>query len=89
MSRAYDAAQADAKWNSTAKVATSKEDDAWTVELAIPLIEINADLTSHRLWGFHMARHRPRLEERESYQWSPTFCYGNTLPGFFGKLELQ
>jgi hypothetical protein len=85
----YDARETNAKWNSTAKVATSKEDGAWTVEMAIPLSDIGADLASHKTWGFQMARHRPRFAERESYQWSPTFWYGNTLPTFFGKLELQ
>ncbi|MDF1862146.1 MAG: sugar-binding protein [Verrucomicrobiales bacterium] len=85
----YDARERNAKWNSTAKVATSKGDNAWTVEMAIPLAEIQADPSSNKTWGFQMARHRPRLEERESYQWSPTFWYGNTLPTFFGKLELQ
>ncbi len=85
----YDAKQKDANWNSTASVKVGREETAWTVEMAIPLEEIDADLSAHRTWGFQMARHRPRLDERKSYQWSPTFWYGNTLPSFFGKLELQ
>ncbi len=85
----YDARQSNAKWNSTAQVATGKETGAWTVEMAIPIQELDADLTAHKNWGFQMARHRPRMDERKSYQWSPTFWYGNTLPSFFGKLEVR
>lgn len=85
----FDARNFDAKWNSTAKVVTSKEEGAWTVEMAIPLSEINADLAAHKTWGFQMARHRPRMEEKKSYQWSPSFWYRNTAPSFFGILDLQ
>jgi hypothetical protein len=85
----YDARRDDTKWNSTAEVATAKEEHAWTVEMAIPLKEIEADLTSHKTWGLQIARHRPRMEEKKSYQWSPTFWYRNTMPSFFGELELK
>lgn len=85
----YDARRDDAKWNSTAKVATEKGEQAWTVEMAIPLKEIEADLALHKTWGLQMARHRPRMEEKRSYQWSPTFWYKNTMPVFFGELELK
>ncbi len=85
----YDARQNDAKWNSTSKVVAGKDAEAWTVEMAIPLKDINADPATQKTWGLQMARHRPRLDERKSYQWSPTFWYGNTLPSFFGKLELN
>ena len=85
----YDAVQSDSKWNSSAEVATSKEDGAWVVEMKIPLKEIKADLEAHRTWGLQMGRQRPRLGERNSYQWSPTFWYGNTLPSFFGTLNLN
>ena len=84
-----DARRDDAKWNSTAKVATEKGEQAWTVEMAIPLKEIEADLALHKTWGLQMARHRPRMEEKRSYQWSPTFWYKNTMPVFFGELELK
>ncbi len=85
----FDARGKDATWNSTAQVATGKEAGAWTVEMAIPLEELGADFTAHKTWGFQMARHRPRMGERKSYQWSPTFWYGNTLPSFFGRLEVK
>jgi len=84
----YDARQDNAKWNSTARVATSQEEDAWIVEMAIPLKELDADLAAHKTWGLQMARHRPKMDERKSYQWSPTFWFGNTLPSFFGKMEI-
>ena len=85
----YDAHRDDDKWNSTATIATAREENAWTVEMAIPLKEINADLAAHRQWGFQMARNRPRLGEKKSYQWSPTFWYGNSLPSLFGRLEVR
>ena len=85
----YDARLRDAKWNSASEWKTGKEDSAWTLEMAIPLKDIEADLKTNKNWGFQMARHRPRMEERESYQWSPTFWYGNTLPTFFGQLEVK
>jgi hypothetical protein len=85
----FDALLKNEKWNSTAVVATAKEEGAWTVELAIPLKEINADMDANREWGFQMVRNRPRLGERKSYQWSPTFWYGNYLPSLFGKLEVE
>ena len=85
----YDARLTDSKWNSTARVGTARTEDAWTVEMAIPLGDIDADLERQRTWGFQMARHRPRLDGKESYQWSPTFWYGNTLPSFFGRLEVR
>jgi 3',5'-cyclic AMP phosphodiesterase CpdA len=85
----YDGRQRDATWNSSAKVATSIEEAAWTVEMAIPLKELGADPASLKTWGLQMARHRPRQEERKSYQWAPTFWYGNYAPSLFGQLEFQ
>ena len=85
----YDARRDDQKWDSTAILASEKEEGAWTVEMAIPLKEINAYPAAHRVWGFQMARNRPRFEEKKSYQWSPTFWYGNYMPRFFGILELN
>ena len=85
----YDARGTKATWNSTADFATAREEAAWTVEMAIPLQEIGADFSAHQIWGFQLARHRPRMDERKSYQWSPTFWYRNTLPSFFGTLQVR
>lgn len=85
----YDARQKDAVWDSSAKVATSIEKRAWTVEMAIPLKELGADAASLKTWGLQMARHRPRMEDRVSYQWAPTFWYGNYVPSLFGQLEFR
>lgn len=85
----YDARQDDAEWNSSAKVATMVEDGSWTIELAIPLSEIGANLETQETWGFQMARNRHDREEKRSYQWSPTFWYGNTMPTFFGRLQIR
>lgn len=85
----YDGRQRDAAWNSSAKVATSVEEGAWTVEMAIPLKELGANPGSQKTCGLQMARHRPRGEERKSYQWAPTFWYGNYVPSLFGQVEFQ
>lgn len=85
----YDAREKNASWNSTAQIATGKEANTWTVEMAIPLEEIGADFDAHKVWGFQMARHRPKRDEKKSYQWSPTFWYGNSLPSFFGRLMVN
>ncbi|MEM7015247.1 MAG: sugar-binding protein, partial [Verrucomicrobiota bacterium] len=85
----YDAKEKNAAWNSSAKTAVGKDENAWTVEIAIPLDEIGADFSSQKAWGFQMARHRPKLDERKSYQWSPTFWFGNTLPTYFGTLKFN
>jgi len=85
----YDARRDDQKWDSTAILASAKEEGAWTVEIAIPLKKINAYPAAQRIWGFQMARNRPRFEEKKSYQWSPTFWYGNYMPRYFGILELK
>lgn len=83
----YDARRDDSTWNSSAEVATVIGEDGWTVEMSIPLDEIDGDPGEQGTWGFQMARHRPRLDERESFQWSPTFWYRDTMPAFFGRLD--
>ena len=85
----YDASGNNSQWNSTARIVTLKQKDYWTVEIEIPLKDINADPKNFSEWGFQMVRNRPRMDEQKSYQWSPTFWYGNTLPSFFGRLTLQ
>jgi len=84
----YDGRQRDAKWNSSAQVVTSIDELGWSVEMAIPLKDLGAKLESQKIWGLQLARHRPR-EERNSYQWAPTFWYGNYVPLLFGQLELR
>lgn len=83
----YDGQMREGKWNSQAKVATHAGDEDWSVELAIPLKDLG--LTSDALpeLGFQMARHRPRMDVRISYQWAPTFWYGNYAPSLFGLLK--
>lgn len=85
----FDAQQNDANWNGRIEVDTAREEEAWTVEMRIPLDEIKADLSSHQTWGFQMARNRSRMDQKKSYQWSPTFWYGNKLPSFFGIVEIR
>jgi len=84
----YDGKQRDAAWNSSATVATKMADDGWTAEFAIPLNELGAAVDPDDPWGVQVARHRPR-EERNSYQWAPTFWYGNYVPRLFGQLRFE
>ena len=85
----YDGRQRESSWNSSASVATALEEGAWTVEMAIPLKEIGADLDTRKTWGLQVARHRPRGDERRSFQWAPTFWYGNYAPSLYGQLQFQ
>ena len=85
----YDGRKDDASWSSQAKVATGREENAWTVELAVPLDALEADLGSAPVWGLQVARHRPRLDTSKSYQWAPTFWYGNQVPSLFGQLKFR
>ena len=84
----YDGRQRDATWNSTAKAATSSGEHGWSMEMAIPLKDLGAILNSQKTWGLQIARHRPR-EERNSYQWAPTFWYGNYFPNLYGQVKLR
>lgn len=84
----YDGKQRDPQWNSGAKVATSVDDRGWSVEMAIPLKDIGTKPEKQATWGLQLARHRPR-EEKNSYQWAPTFWYGNYVPLLFGHLEFR
>ena len=84
----YDGRMRQGDWNSEARWATKMGEEDWTVELAIPLKDLGVkpgeDLAT---WGFQMARHRPRFDVRVSYQWAPTFWYGNYVPSLFGLLD--
>ena len=84
----YDGQQRDARWNSSTKAATSSDEHGWSLEIAIPLKDLGANPDLQKTWGLQIARHRPR-EERNSYQWAPTFWYGNYFPTLFGQLKLR
>jgi len=85
----YDGKQRDAGWNSSALAATALEEEAWTVEMAIPIKDLGDKAATAKTWGLQVARHRPRGEERRSFQWAPTFWYGNYAPSLFGLLKFQ
>ncbi len=85
----YDGKLKDPKWNSAAQVATHVGEEDWSVEMAIPLKAIGVKPGELTTWGFQMARHRPRMDVRVSYQWAPTFWYGNYFPTLFGLLEAE
>lgn len=85
----YDGRLRNGDWNSKARVATHVGDEDWSVEMAIPLKDLGVKSDELTTWGFQMARHRPRMDVRVSYQWAPTFWYGNYFPSLFGLLEAQ
>ncbi len=85
----YDGRQRDAAWNSSAQAATALEEGAWTVEMAIPIKDLGDEASTTKTWGLQVARHRPRGEERRSFQWAPTFWYGNYAPSLYGLLVFQ
>lgn len=68
----YDARQThggefyDVMWDSSWKVATKIDSNAWTLEVAIPLSELSLNKKSEGTWTFNVARHRVGKEEEFS-----------------------
>ncbi len=83
----YDGRLKNADWNSNAKIATHVGEEDWSVEMAIPLKDLGVKSGEVATWGFQMARNRPRMDVRVTYQWAPTFWYGNYFPPLFGLLD--
>jgi hypothetical protein len=84
----YDARVYDRSWNSTASVATGKDQSGWYAEIAVPWNDlgysVNPDGTDI---GIELCRNR-KADKPESSQWCPTFG-GNHMPERFGRLELK
>ena len=85
----YDGKGKDGTWNSTAKSAVKKGEDGWTLEIAIPLAEIEttAPLKGQN-WTANFCRNRQAEGEPESSSWSDTGPSFHT-PDAFGKLKME
>ena len=75
------------KWDSGAKVATSKGKDCWNLELAIPMKRLTQTPPSLGcIWSFNIYRVRP--EQKQYIAFNPTFgLFAN--PDRFGKLVFR
>ncbi len=85
----YDGKNRDGSWNSTAKSAVKKMDDGWSMEIAIPLAEIEAAAPiKGQTWKGNFCRDRRTEAEGTSCSWSDT---GDTFhnPDGFGTLKMQ
>ena len=51
-----DGGRFDTKWNASARVAASADDDAWKVEVAIPLADLGAHVEPGDTWRFNLCR---------------------------------
>jgi hypothetical protein len=83
----YDGAERDGAWNGAWSAVTGREDDAWTVEVAVPwqTLGCEAPAAGDRM-GFEIVRTRPQSDE--VLQWAPT-ADGNHSPEMFGILQFQ
>jgi len=78
--------KAESKWNSGAQAAVFKGDKYWSMELKIPLKNLNESaMQPGDIWNFNICRVRKTVTPGQYMCWSPTFgLFGN--PGRFGKL---
>jgi hypothetical protein len=74
----------DASWNSNVHVATRRQKDRWTMEMAIPFAELPLPLTVGQTWGINLVRN-DRVHG-ETSTWS---LGGFHRPGRFGNVRLQ
>lgn len=76
-----------ADWNANVQAAGGRGEDAWTIEVAIPLADLGGAAPGDR-WGFNVGRERQASGSNELSAWSPT--YGKFLvPERFGELLLS
>ena len=75
------------EWNANVRAAGARGEDAWTVEVAIPLADLGGAQPGDR-WGLNIGRERQAGGSNELSAWSPT--YGQFLvPERFGELLLS
>ncbi len=85
----YDGRGKDGSWNSNAKCAVKKMDDGWSVEIAIPLAEMEAQLPlKGQAWTANFCRNRRTEGDTQAFAWSDT---GESFhnPDAFGKLKME
>lgn len=74
----------DADWNCPVKVATRREADRWTVELAIPFAGLPLPLSVGPIWGVNLVRN-----DRCNGETSTWSLGGFHRPDRFGNVQLQ
>ena len=62
-------------WLSGAQVAVQVRDEAWVVELSLPLAALGARATDNTLWGFNVTRLEARRGEYSSWSGARGSCY--------------
>ena len=83
----HDRRRSNSSWSSKAEVATGGEGKEWTVELAIPLSSLEADLSQHKNWGFQFVRNRPHAKEVDV--WNPGLWDTSYDPAHYGRLVFE
>jgi len=78
-----DARGDDLSWESGARVAVTRGDAEWTVEIALPYDELDVGLSTGEVWGLNLARHDRARGERAV--WS---LVAGDEPGRFGRMSL-
>lgn len=74
------------EWNANVRAAGARGEDAWMIEVAIPLADLGGAQPGDR-WGLNVCRERQAGGSNELSAWSPT--YGQFLvPERFGELLL-
>jgi hypothetical protein len=80
----------DFSWNPKMTVKTSKDKDAWNVEMAIPFSELVGNVSKmDKVWAVNFNRMAMLVEGTEDTAWSPTMTSSSHVPAKFGCLWLQ
>ena len=74
----------DASWNRKVRVATRRERDRWTLEMAIPFAELGLPTTVGQTWGINLVRN-----DRTSGETSTWSLGGFHRPARFGNVKLS
>jgi len=80
----------DYSWNPKLRVKTKVGRKAWTVEVAIPLKALVADVKKiNRVWAVNFNRMAYLIEGTEDTAWSPTGAASSHVPARFGCLWME
>jgi hypothetical protein len=84
----YDGKNKDGEWNSRARTAVKKLEDAWTLEMAIPLADLGVTGLPKGTWAGNFCRNCHAEGEPQNISWSDT---GESFhnPEAFGKLKME
>ena len=87
----YDAIGFDSSFDTNVKAATSKDENSWIIEVAIPWVDIKTQSAiKGSKMGFLFSRARKlKGKETEQVMQYPSADLGNHRPDFFGNLNLE